>query len=145
MPQIIIYELSDGTIQLGNPAPNSNLTIAEIAEKDKPTGATVTLIDDTALPAQTTYQEAWRINNGVVSIDMTTAKAKRLNELRLLRDARLEALDLDFMKALEDGASTTAITAEKVTLRDFPATENFTGITDIDSLIAYVPTLLQGV
>ena len=51
------------------------------------------------------------------------AKAKEIhkNNIRIARQPLLESLDIEFQKALETSADTSAIIAKKQALRDAPA------------------------
>lgn len=55
-----------------------------------------------------------------ITIDITKAKEVWKNKIRLKRAKALKKLDLDFMKAQEDGSSTTSIVTDKNILRDLP-------------------------
>lgn len=62
---------------------------------------------------------AWRLDTANnVYVDIPTARIMTKDRLRTERKPLLEALDVAFMKALETGASTAAIVAEKQRLRD---------------------------
>ena len=53
-----------------------------------------------------------------IKIDITKAKEITKDKLRAERKPLLEKLDVDFIKAQETGADTSAIVAEKQRLRD---------------------------
>jgi len=53
-----------------------------------------------------------------ITINITKAKAITKDRLRAERKPLLEAQDVAFQRALESGADTTAIVAEKQRLRD---------------------------
>ena len=53
-----------------------------------------------------------------ITINMTKAKAITKDRLRVERTPLLQAQDVAFQRALESGADTTAIVAEKQRLRD---------------------------
>ena len=53
-----------------------------------------------------------------ITINMTKAKAITKDRLRAERTPLLQAQDVAFQRALEEGADTTAIVAEKQRLRD---------------------------
>ena len=55
-----------------------------------------------------------------ITIDITKAKEVWKNKIRFKRGKALKKLDLDFMKAQENGTDTTSIVADKNTLRDLP-------------------------
>ena len=54
----------------------------------------------------------------MITINITKAKEITKNRLRTEREPLLAAQDVAFQKALETGASTTSIVAEKQRLRD---------------------------
>ena len=56
----------------------------------------------------------------VITIDITKAKEVWKDKIRFQRAGALKKLDLDFMKAQENGTDTTSIVADKNTLRDLP-------------------------
>jgi len=55
-----------------------------------------------------------------ITIDITKAKNIWKDKIRFHRDKALKKLDVDFIKAQEAGNDTTAIVADKQTLRDLP-------------------------
>jgi len=54
----------------------------------------------------------------VITINLDKAKAITKNRLRIERAPLLQAQDVAFQRALEEGADTAAIVAEKQRLRD---------------------------
>ena len=56
-----------------------------------------------------------------IEIDIPKAKEIWKDKIRVARKPALEKLDVDFMKATETGADTSAIVADKQTLRDLPS------------------------
>ena len=77
-------------------------------------------------------------------IDMTKAREIHKNKIRLARQPLLEALDIEFQKALETGASTTNIVTKKQALRDAPADSGISSATDTDALKAQWKTDILG-
>ena len=67
-----------------------------------------------------------------VNINITKAKDITKDRLRAERKPLLEAQDVEFQKALETGADTTAIVAEKTRLRDI--TNQVDTMTTVDEL-----------
>lgn len=86
-------------------------------------GATEYDASKITLPHTRTFRDAWAVNSGenIVSIDMQKARDIWRDKIRLARKPELEALDAQFMRALEAGADTSAIVAQKQALRDAPA------------------------
>jgi hypothetical protein len=76
------------------------------------------------VPANRDFRGAWVLSGNVISEDLTKAKEIFADKIREARAPLLEALDTDYMKALETSADTTAIVATKQILRDAPTAGN---------------------
>lgn len=57
----------------------------------------------------------------MITIDITKAKEVWKDKIRQARTPVLAKLDIDFIKAQEQGSDTTQIVADKQTLRDLPS------------------------
>ena len=69
----------------------------------------------------------------IIKIDMAKAKEIHKANIREARTPKLAELDVEFQKALETGADTTAIVAKKQALRDAPAAAGIsTAVTETD-------------
>ena len=77
-------------------------------------------------------------------IDMAKAREIHKEKIRVARKPLLEALDIEFQKALETSASTTDIVAKKQALRDAPADSEITSAADTDALKAQWKTDILG-
>lgn len=55
----IIYPTDDGGVAVIVPAPNSGLTIQEIAAKDVPSGKPYRIVDVNDVPSDRTFRNAW--------------------------------------------------------------------------------------
>lgn len=76
---------------------------------------------DLTFPASSrTFREAWQFNGKVVEVDMVKARNIWRDKIRQARTPEFEKLDAQFMKALETGADTSEIVAQKQALRDAP-------------------------
>ena len=104
-------------------------------------GATSYNAADYEAPAERTFRDGWEANEdtGVISVNMTKAKDIWRDKIRLAREPELAKLDTAFMKALEAGADTTAIVAQKQALRDAPAHADIDAATTPDELTAVQP------
>ena len=67
-----------------------------------------------------------------IQVNINKAKEITKDKLRAERKPLLEKLDVDFQRALETGADTTAIVAEKQRLRDITLTVD--SMTTVDEL-----------
>lgn len=55
----IIYPTDDGGVAVIIPAPECGLTIEEIAAKDVPAGKPFKIVEDTDIPTDRTFRNAW--------------------------------------------------------------------------------------
>ena len=87
---------------------------------------------DTTVPADRNFRGAWVLDGTVISENIDAAKEIFKDKIREVRRPLLEAKDVELMKALETGADTTAIVAEKTRLRDI--TNQVDTMTTVDEL-----------
>jgi hypothetical protein len=59
MNQRIIYQTNDGGVAVIVPAPESGLSIQEIAAKDVPAGKSYKIVDVSDIPTDRTFRNAW--------------------------------------------------------------------------------------
>ena len=83
--------------------------------KDIPDGAEHKIIEDTELPADRVFRNAW---NYELKEDIPKSREIWKDKLRADRKPLLEQLDIDYMRSVEDGIDSTDIIAEKQRLRD---------------------------
>lgn len=125
----IIYSRSDGALSIIHPVRNTyphpeDLTDDEVlarAMKDVPPDAlNVHVLDETEIPTDRTFRNAWIYQNNKIEPDLDQSKEIKKAQLRLERKPLLEALDAAFMKALEDQDSEAIaqIKTKKQRLRD---------------------------
>ena len=90
------------------------------------------------VPTDRTFRGAWQFNGAAVEIDMTAARDIHRDNLRAERGPKLDALDVDYMKALEDSdtAAQQAIVGVKQVLRDVTADARIDAATTPDELKA---------
>ena len=112
----IIYTKSDGTVSIITPAGDVNNAI-----KDVPSGLSYEIVEDSAIPTDRSFRNAWKQNSKTIETDMTKAKEIHKDKIRTARTPKLAELDIEFQKALETSSSTTDIVAKKQVLRDAPA------------------------
>lgn len=95
--------------------------IARIAAKDVPADAIeVQTVDESAIPADRTFRNAWKAGKGRIEHDMNKCRAIHREALRAVRAPKLAKLDVEYMRALEGGNSQrqAEIAARKQVLRD---------------------------
>ena len=112
----IIYTNSDGTVSIIIPAGDVNDAI-----KDVPSGLSYEIVEDSVIPTDRSFRNAWKQNSKTIETDMTKAKEIHKDKIRIARTPKLAELDIEFQKALETSSSTTDIIAKKQALRDAPA------------------------
>lgn len=81
-------------------------------------------IDTTELPIDRAYRNAWIDTGKAIVHDMPKARGICVERLRIERNAKLDALDKDWMKASgqKDSVTADAVEVRRQELRDFPAT-----------------------
>ena len=68
----IIYKNNDGGISIITPTQEalSFMTIDEIAKKDVPTGLTFAIVNDSEIPTDRAYREAWVVDSSLLTDDV---------------------------------------------------------------------------
>lgn len=122
MNQRIIYSTSSGGIAIVFPAPECELTIDEIADKDVPENTSFEIVDVSAIPSDRTFRNAWERQANTVNVNMPKAQDIKRDMIRAERAIELARLDVEFMRALENGnvGEQNRIKAEKQRYRDAP-------------------------
>ncbi len=112
--------------------------------KDVPSGLDYFIIDEDDIPKNTFFERAWKIVDGKIEMDITKAKEVHRQNIRNARQIKLAELDIEFQRALETSADTSAIVAKKKALRDAPADSAIDSATDEAGLIAQWNTSILG-
>jgi hypothetical protein len=123
MSKVIIFTNDNGGVSVC--IPTGEISITEVQAKDIPENVQSFIVSTSSLPEE--YDDffgAWEQTNGVVTVNLNKAKDITKNRLRIQREPLLAAQDVLFQRALETGADTSAIVAEKTRLR------NITNLTD---------------
>tara|TARA_B100000530_G_scaffold218792_1_gene140515 strand:+ start:73 stop:444 length:372 start_codon:yes stop_codon:yes gene_type:complete len=100
----------------------------------------------TSMPSDKHFRNAWSLSGTVISEDMTAAKVIFKDKIRQVRKPLLEAQDVLYMKAIEDGDSSaqSTVATKKKELRDAPAASAITNADTIAKLKAAWNTSLLG-
>ena len=95
------------------------------------------------VPSDRHFRGAWQFNGDAVEVDMTAAREIQKDKLRQERTPLLAALDVDYMKALEQAGDVAGIAAQKQALRDITDDARIANATTPEELKALdVATLL---
>ena len=115
MTKAIIFTNEFGSVSIC--VPTGEVDIQVVKEKHTPENSII--VDLSVLPsADNDFFDAWELQDGVVSVNLSKAKESTKKRLRTEREPLLAAQDVAFQRALETSADTTAIVAEKQRLRD---------------------------
>ena len=114
--QVIIFKNDNGGVSTC--IPTGELSIEAVLEKDVPKGKGARIVDQNSLPRDNDFYDAWEMDDSSVTVNFDKAKEITKNRLRAERTPLLAAQDVLFQRALESGADTSAIVAEKNRLRD---------------------------
>jgi hypothetical protein len=124
MTQAIIFTNDNGGV--ATCIPTGEISIDAVLTKDVPTGRGARIVNLSDLPRDNDFYDAWEMDATSVTVNLDKAKELTKKRLRAEREPLLAAQDVAFQRALESGADTTAIVAEKQRLRDIT---NFTATT----------------
>ena len=114
---VIIFTNDNGGVSVC--VPTGELPIEQVQSKDIPAGVKSYIVDAASLPEDDNdFFDAWEQVKGVITVNLDKAKELTKNRLRAERAPLLAAQDVAFQRAMETGADTTAIVAEKQRLRD---------------------------
>jgi hypothetical protein len=115
--QAIIFTNDNGGV--ATCIPTGEISIEAVLEKDVPKGKGARIVNISDLPSQyNDFYDAWEMDATSVTVNKTKAVEITKQRLRAERAPLLAAQDVAFQRALESGADTTAIVAEKQRLRD---------------------------
>lgn len=131
----IIYKTLENTVTVIVPSSSWGGTMEELARKDVPSGLEYKIVEDSAIPTDWSLRNSWEVDADFkISENLNKSKEITKERLRVERKPLLEKQDVLFMKAQEDGTSTTAIVTEKKRLRDI--TKSVDSCTTTDALKA---------
>jgi hypothetical protein len=120
---LVIFPGANGEASVLVPAITDDLTIEAIIAKDVPAGRPHRIIARGELPTMEFF-DAWIFcddeEESAVRVDMAKAREVHRNRIRAARGSLLADLDVQFVRALEDGTPTAEIVAMKQALRDAP-------------------------
>ena len=142
----IVYEGDEANLVLLLLCEASPLTVEEVQAKDVPGGKTSYIVDSSVVQnLDQDWRDAWTYDSSSgFGIDMTKAKNIHRNNIRARREELMPALDIEFQRALETGADTSAIVAKKNALRDAPANSAIDACTTTDELQSQWDTSVLG-
>lgn len=137
MTQAIIFTNENGGVSTC--IPTGEISIDAVMAKDVPAGRGARIVNLTDLPNQhNDFYDAWEMDATSVTVNLDKAKEITKNRLRAERAPLLAAQDVLFQRALESGADTTAIVAEKNRLR------NITSLADTATTLEELRSLKAG-
>ena len=114
--QVIIFKNDNGGVSTC--IPTGELSIEAVLKKDVPEGRGARIVEQSTLPKDNDFYDAWEMDATSVTVNLEKAKEITKKRLRAEREPLLQAQDVAFQRALESGSDTTAIVAEKNRLRD---------------------------
>ena len=148
----IIYTQENGVIAVVHPTDLSleEMTIEQIAQKVVPVGiSTYSIVEDSVVPTDRSFRNSWvgvgiGTTGGTIIEDMTKAKELHKAKIREARADKFTALDIEYQRATETSADTSAIVAKKQALRDAPAASGISTASNTTELKAQWDTSILG-
>lgn len=97
-----------------------------------------------AVPRLKEFREAWTMQGSGIVVDMAQARLLQMDRIRAARNAKLDQLDKDWMRAVGQGNTTGAATieAQRQVLRDLPQMFDLSTATTPEALQARWPNQL---
>jgi len=147
----IIFDY-EGNISVMTPSSEALqiMTIEQIAEKDLPVGvSTYSIVEDSVVPTDRSFRNSWvgvgiGTTGGTITEDMSKAKELHKTNIRRARADKFTALDIEYQRATETSADTSAIVAKKQALRDAPAASGIATASNTTELKAQWDTSILG-
>ena len=132
-----------------NPATDKVFTVQEVADKDVPDGVSYSIVEDSIIPTDESFRDAWvgvgiGTTGATITEDITKAKESHKNQIRIARASKFTDLDIEYQRATETSADTSAIVAKKQALRDAPAASGITTAANANDLKAQWDTSILG-
>ena len=132
-----------------NPATNKPFTVQEVADKDVPDGVSYSIVEDSTVPTDLSFRDSWKgvgigTTGATITEDIVKAKEIHKNNIRNTRKPLLSALDIEYQRATETSADTSAIVAKKQALRDAPAASGISTAANTTELKAQWDTSILG-
>ena len=148
----IIYTQENGVIAVVHPTDQSlkEMTIEEIAQRVVPVGiSTYSIVADSVIPTDRSFRNSWvgvgiGSTGGTITEDMTKAKELHKAKIREARADKFTALDIEYQRATETSADTSAIVTKKQALRDAPAASGIATASNTTELKAQWDTSILG-
>lgn len=117
MKNVIIFTNENGGVSVC--IPTGELPIEVVQSKDIPGNVQSYIVAASSLPEDDNdFFDAWEQTKGIVTVNIAKAREVTKRRLRAEREPLLAAQDVAFQRAIEEGADTSAIVAEKKRLRD---------------------------
>ena len=114
-----------------NPATDKVFTVQEVADKDVPDGVSYSIVEDSIIPTDESFRDAWvgvgiGTTGATITEDITKAKEIHIKQIRIARASKFTDLDIEYQRATETSADTSVIVAKKQALRDAPSASGIT-------------------
>lgn len=99
----IVFDDTNGSVIVLIPVLESGLSLEEIAKKDVPTGVDYSIVDVSELPPSRLFRNAWKLEDGILSVDLAKARRIRMEQLRTEKLAAIQLLESAFLDAVDSG------------------------------------------
>ena len=136
----IIYTQSNGIVAVIHPISGN----ADDAIKDVPDGVAYEIVEDSVIPTDRTFRDAWIQDSKTIKTDIAKAREIHKTKIREARVDKFTALDVQYQIATETSADTSAIVAKKQALRDAPAASGISTASNTTELKAQWDTSILG-
>ena len=101
-------------------------------------------MEESEIPEDRYFREAWEHKEDSLTVNLDKCKSIHKDTLRELRSPKLQALDVDYMRAVESGDAEKQkeISEKKQVLRDIPQAPEIENATTPEEIKTFMPDIL---
>jgi len=151
--KVILCPREDGGVDVVVPVKNTYPHTEDISEdglveramKGVLNKSAAVVVDDSIIPRDRTFRNAWKLEGGSIAHDMEKCREIHRSRMRLAREPLFAALDIEFMRANETGEAVKrlAVVKKKQELRDVTADPRIEAAKTPEELKAVWPECLK--
>jgi len=149
----IVYSHPDGTIAIVHPVINTHPSREEITEEEAeqrawdalpPEAIDPAFVSADDIPKDRTFRNAWICDKGKIEHDLEKCKEMHCDTMRAARAPKLAALDVAYMRALEQGdtAAQKEVVEQKDALRAVTDDPDLASAKTVEAILEVWPECL---
>lgn len=137
MSKFIIHTNETGGVSVIVPVLDCGLTIEQIAAKDVPTGVSFDIVEESVVPTDWTFRDAWEKQGKTIIHNLSKAKNISHDRRRMARDKEFAPLDIQV--TIPAKAAQAEIERQKIRDKDAALQIKIDAAQSIEELKALLP------